>query len=341
MTGEAAGRAGPASLESSDRDIVGKNGVMMNRMIIGIDLGGTNFRIGAVTPENKIVSPSVVKSSSVAYAENPVGKICEVIADYMREQNLETVEAISIGVPSSVENDKETVICTTNIRNRNGEAVFSHTNIAKEIRACFQVPVFVNNDINNILLYDMAANGLEGQKIVAGIYIGTGVGAAVSIDGRLLEGKNGAELDLGHIPYYGMDKSCTCGKKGCCECYSSGWRLQEIRETYYPDTKIQDLFSLHREEEPVKEFVRACANIYAVIATIFNPDTLIAGGGVMEMADFPRKQFEAEVNQRTGRDVMAYGFDYVYSEEFVGKGMIGAAVFARKQMENQGTLCRK
>lgn len=303
-------------------------------MIIGIDLGGTNFRIGAVTPDNKLCFPSVMKSSIVAYAKNPVRKICEIIAGYRREYNLEDVEAISIGVPSSVENDKETVICTTNIRNKKGDAVFSHMNIARGIREYFRVPVFVNNDINNILLYDIMANQLEGQKIVAGIYIGTGVGAAVSIDGRLLEGKNGAQMDLGHIPYYGLERSCSCGKKGCCECYSSGWRLQEIREKYYPDTRIQDVFLKHLEDEPIKEFIRACANIYAVIATIFNPDTLIVGGGVMEMADFPREQFESEVNIKTGKDVMAYGFDYVYSEEFVGKGMIGAAIFAKKHLED-------
>ena len=68
------------------------------------------------------------------------------------------------------------------------------------------------------------------------------------------------------------------------------------------------------------------------MATIFNPDTIIVGGGVPEMADFPRKDFERAVNQNTGKDVMAYGFDYLYSKEDVGKGVIGAAVFARMRL---------
>ena len=50
------------------------------------------------------------------------------------------------------------------------------------------------------------------------------------------------------------------------------------------------------------------------------------------MADFPREEFERAVNENTGRDVMAYGFDYLYSKEFVGKGVIGAAVFARHRL---------
>ncbi|MFR7388325.1 MAG: ROK family protein [Blautia faecis] len=60
-----------------------------------------------------------------------------------------------------------------------------------------------------------------------------GVGASVLLDGKLLEGKNGAELDIGHIPYYGHTAPCSCGKPGCCECYSSGWKLQSIRSTYF------------------------------------------------------------------------------------------------------------
>ena len=295
------------------------------------------MRMGAVTPDNKMTIPSIIKSAEVADAENPVEKICEIIRDYIEENGIRNVEAISIGVPSSVENDKETVICTTNIRDREGRVVFSHMNIAKDIREYFQVPVFVNNDINNIMLYDVMANRLEDQKVVVGIYIGTGVGASVLIGGKLLEGKNGAELDLGHIPYFGGDIPCSCGKEGCCECYASGWRLQQIRQEFYPETKIQDMFTLHREEKPLKDFIKACANVCAVMTTIFNPDTLIMGGGVIEMADFPKEEFEAEVNRNTGKDVMYYGFDYLYSKEFVGKGVIGAAIFARKRCREQIT----
>jgi len=306
----------------------------MKSVIIGIDLGGTRLRIGAVTSANEMLALSVLESAVVANADHPVRKLCEIIADYKEENQIQNVEAISIGVPSSVENDKETVICTTNIRNQAGEVVFFHTNLAKDIREYFQVPVYINNDVNNILLYDMAVHHLEEKKVVIGIYIGTGVGGSVVIDGKPLEGKNGAELDLGHVPYYNGGVSCSCGKKGCCECYASGWRLQQIRETYYPDTRIQDMFTLHRNEEPLQEFVRACAHIYAVMATIFNPDTIIVGGGVPEMADFPREQFEREVNENTGRDVMSYGFDYLYSRDNVGKGVIGAAIFARMRLQS-------
>ena len=307
----------------------------MKNVIIGIDLGGTNLRIGAVTPDNEMKNPSVIKSFYIANAHNPVIKLCEIIEKYRVSNGIEEIEAISIGVPSSVSNDKENVICKTNIRNSAGEVVFLNRNIAAEMREYFEVPVYVNNDVNNILQYDVAVNHLENQKIVVGIYIGTGVGSSVIIDGKPLEGKDGAELDLGHIPYYKGNDPCSCGKKGCCECYASGWRLQQIREQYYPNTEIQDMFTLHREEQPLKDFVDACAHVYAVMATIFNPDSLVVGGGVMEMMDFPRKAFEQAVNEKVGTDVMGYGFRYIYSEEYVGKGVIGAAVFARNRLKEE------
>lgn len=141
---------------------------------------------------------------TVKYAEapRPIEKICEIIEEYKKENKIENVEAISIGVPSSVENDKETVICTTNICDENGEAVFTHTNLAKDIREHFQIPVYINNDVNNILMYDIVSNHLENQKVIVGIYIGTGVGASVVIDGRASGGKKRSRAGSGAYPLF-------------------------------------------------------------------------------------------------------------------------------------------
>ena len=305
----------------------------MSEVIIGMDLGGTNLRIGSVTSNNQVEYPKVVNSQIIAKAENPLEKLGEIIKKYVEKNKLAEIKAISIGVPSSVDADHETVICTTNIRNSRDEAIFQHTNIAVFLREMFQVPVFINNDTNNILLYDVYAHNLEKQSVIIGIYIGTGVGVSVLIDGKNFNGTNGAALDIGHIPFYTGDAICSCGKRGCCECYASGWRLQQIREDFYPKADIRELFTLHKNEETLKEFIYSCAHICAIMATVFNPATMIVGGGVIEMQDFPKEEFEKQINQNTGRDVMSYGFQYVYSEPFAGKGVIGAAIFAKQMIK--------
>lgn len=304
----------------------------MGGIIIGIDLGGTNLRIGAVQDVRRVQASRIIDSRVIARAEDPLAELEKVIRDFIRGNGIGKIDAISIGVPSSVANDKETVICTTNLRNDRGEAVFQHVNMASWLRRRMNVPVFINNDTKNILLYDVYANGLLQEDVVVGIYIGTGVGASVLIKGESLDGANGAALDMGHIPYYGGTEKCSCGKWGCCECYASGWKLQKIRSEFYPDDEIGDLFLKHGEEKPLRELVRSCAHVFAVMATIFNPNTIIAGGGVIEMKGFPREEFERQVNGNTGLDVMSYGFRYVYSEPLAEKGVIGAAVFASQRL---------
>lgn len=307
----------------------------MGDVIIGMDLGGTNLRIGQVDERNEVHHFRKMSSIRIAQANDPMRELNQIIGEYLEENRGRKVGAISIGVPSSVANDKKTVICTTNIRNAMDQPVFENRNIAGEMERKFGVPVYVNTDTKNILLYDMEMNGLGKDSVAVGIYIGTGVGSAVWVNGKMLDGKDGAALDLGHIPYFRGKKTCSCGKRGCCECYASGWRLQEIRQEYFPETPIGELFIRHREEKPLQEFIDACAHVFAVMATIFNPDALIAGGGVVEMDGFPRKQFQRAVDESTGKDVMSYGFRYLYSEDVDWKGVIGAALFARDEMKEK------
>lgn len=132
----------------------------MGQGIIGIDLGGTNLRIGVVEEDYQVHHFRKISSVPIGLSEDPMEELITIIQEYMTEQRISHIKAISIGVPSSVANDKETVICTTNIRNKDGEPVFQNRNVAKEISHHFRIPVYVNNDTKNILLYDMMKHKL-------------------------------------------------------------------------------------------------------------------------------------------------------------------------------------
>ena len=302
------------------------------RQIIGIDLGGTNLRIGCINGSELEVD-DMISSEVLGKADNPIQALKDVIEGFLYKNAISSLDAISIGVPSSVANDKRTVICTTNILNRDGKAVFINTDVAGPLEKYFGKPVFINRDTNNNLLYDIYKYGLQDNYCNLGIYIGTGVGASVFIDGVSFDGANGAALDLGHMPFFGGTEPCHCSKTGCCECYASGWKLQRIQESLYPNDKIKELFLKHGKDKPLMDIVHSCAYTFAVMATIFNPDAIVAGGGVLEMQAFPREEFEKQIKKDTGLDVMSYGFDLIYSQPFRGKGILGAAFFANKQMD--------
>ena len=304
----------------------------MIHTIIGLDIGGTNLRIGAVNENKEIIVSKIMDTDIVSKAEQPLEKLCSIIQTFIKENDLGEISAVSIGVASSVANDFETVICTTNMRNDRGEPVFENTNLAAYLRGQLNLPVYVNNDTSNILIYDVFRNKLEDRKLVIGIYIGTGVGASVLIDGKLFKGANGAALDLGHIPFFKGEDLCVCSKRGCCECYASGWKLEKLLDEQYPGESIKKIFVNHGDEPALQEFVYACSHVFSIMATIFNPDTIVYGGGVIDMESFPHEKFVQLVKENTGLDVMNFGYDFIYSTPDKDKGIIGSALFAEQML---------
>lgn len=301
----------------------------MKKTIIGIDLGGTNLRIGAVDENGQLFASQIIRSTNMTQAPEPLEKLAAIIKDFIQVHNLADISGISIGVPSSVGKDRRTVIYTSNLINTRGEAIFRNTDLAAYLESRLSLPVLVSHDTDNILLYDVHSNHLEKEEIIAGIYIGTGVGASVLIDGKNLLGANGVALDIGHMPFFKGTEPCSCGNTGCCECFASGWNLQRIRAEHYPDCPIQDLFVKHKKDAPLMDFVYACSQVFATMATIFNPNVIIAGGGVIEMPGFPREDFERMVYDHTSTDVMHYGLRIIYSAPLAEKGIFGAAIAGR------------
>ncbi len=298
--------------------------------IIGIDLGATNLRIGLLQG-TELIYQSILSSRILTAAENSVAALGDVIESFLNESGQKEIGAIGIGVPSSVAKDGRTVICTTNLPGPDGRPVFENADPATPLSERFGVPVYLKNDTDFLLYRDIIQFHLEDKSCVLGIYIGTGVGAALCCGGEFFDGAHGAALDIGHIPFFQGSEACNCGKEGCCECYASGWKLMKIRDEFFPGEEIGDLFVKYADSEVLKEFVSACAHIFAVMITIFDPDAVVAGGGVLEMKGFPREEFERRIEETTGRDVMQFGRRICYSQSNESGGIFGAACYALKQ----------
>ena len=115
------------------------------------------------------------------------------------------------------------------------------------------VPTYINRDVNFLLFYDTYFHGLPSHATVLGFYVGTGFGNAVSVDGKLLLGKNGVAAELGHIPVLGKDTPCGCGTRGCVESYASGLGLERIQSHSFPHTPVGRLFKEHGDAPELLE----------------------------------------------------------------------------------------
>lgn len=98
--------------------------------------------------------------------------------------------------------------------------------IAKEFKKYWNIPIVVEYDANVATHGEYVVNGKNTEVFVA-ITLGTGVGGGVVINGKLFNGFNGADAELGHFVIMYNGNLCTCGNRGCWEIYASA--MQQLK----------------------------------------------------------------------------------------------------------------
>lgn len=304
----------------------------MGKRVIGIDIGGTNFRIGTVSRDGSVEFFEKVSSRAICEGGEAVELLAAQIQDYMaRHGLLGQIAGIGIGFPSPVDASKKIVYNCPNLQNETGG--FDGRNVVDLVGERLQIPVCINKDANNLLQYEIERNGWKGRGTTIGIYYGTGIGNSVYLEDHFLSGKHGVACDLGHMPFYLSDRYCTCGNRGCVECYASGHVLRDLWQEHYPEEDFSELFALHSEERVIREFLEAMAIPVATELNIFDPDRIVVGGGVFSMKGFPRETFWNYVYEFTRKPYPARDFEIVYASDEPGAGVAGSAFYAYEMLE--------
>jgi len=295
--------------------------------ILGIDIGGTNIRIGMVDRNNTLHNFICEKSNSFIRGEKSLEELESYISKYIKLNNMDQLIAIAIGFPATISKDKKIIISSPNIQG------FNNINIVASLESMFNVPVFIDKDVNFLLEYEIMKRKLIGNKIILGFYIGTGFGNSIYINGNFLNGKNGVAGELGHIPVLDNLFKCSCGNIGCIETLSSGKRLEELRKIYFPDTNIRQVFKNHKHDSIIKSFIQAIAVPIATEINIFDPHYVIIGGGVVRMMDFPNKLLENYIYKYSRKPFPATNLTILYAQAGQEMGVLGGAHYARNRLK--------
>lgn len=305
---------------------------MSGRMyILGMDIGGTNFRMGLVTPDFKVTRMEIVPSKTIYSEDKTAENFANVIEKYM-ERNVEKedqIQAISIGCPSVVDRERRTLISSTNFPGLDG------IDLVSVLEERLDRKVFIEHDAYYLLAYDIFRNGMKNQGTIIGCYFGTGLGNAMYINGEAYIGKNGTACELGHLPVPLSSRPCSCGNTGCIEMYSCGKALEKIAKERYPSSYIGDLFSKHGDDKILKEFVEYMAVAVAAEANILDPDCIFIGGGIVQMEGFPKKELIERIIRHCRRPYPAQNLNLRYSLEGKENGIVGAAIRAMYKMNKE------
>lgn len=294
--------------------------------MLGIDVGGTNIRAGLVDRDFQLHHFLIQGISFITESKDSVAMMITFIQEYLKKYGEDkNVVGISIGFPSTIDRDRKILLSTPNITGLN------NINIVERLESALGKTVYINKDVNMLMLFDMYSREIPNEGMVLGFYLGTGVGNVIVSDGEILIGKNGAAAELGHIPSKGNEDLCSCGNRGCIETFASGKGLQRVCKEYFQDVFIGDIFTKYREHPRIKEFVRDLAIPIATEINILDPDYIILGGGLLQMKDFPRQEFELAIHQMVRKPYPEENLTFTYAVLGQENGVIGAGIHGFKE----------
>lgn len=268
---------------------------------VGIDLGGTNTKIGLLNIEGDILKSSIIKTLSSEGVDKTMERIWIVIQELAKEADIsiKNIKGIGLGIPGPVE-EQSVVAFFANF------PWGTNVNIKKKLEKITGIETKLDNDANIIALGEAKYGAAKGSKSSVTVALGTGIGGGIYVNGMLISGFKGAGGEVGHMKIVKDGRLCGCGQKGCFEAYASATGL--IREAVsrltvnkqnllytmiegnitgleakdiFDAAKEGDIFSLDLVDYEAEYLAMGIANILNII----NPETIVLGGGVALAGD--------------------------------------------------------
>ena len=313
----------------------------------GVDLGGTKILAGLFDGELNCLGRAKLSTKSERGPEEVIERIARCVRDAVDECDLDLkqVKAAGIGAPGTIDAGNGRVLFAPNLK-------WEDVPLKKALEKALGLPVFVENDANAAMLGVYETELSSKPRHVIGIFLGTGIGGGIILDGKLYSGFTGTAGEIGHMVIQVGGPKCNCGNQGCFEALASRTaifrRLTEavaagkktiLTESLGPDLK--DLRSgdlrkaIKKGDKLVENIVEEAAEYTGIavanLINLFNPEVVVLGGGVIDALGDEMMAIILETAQDYGMSGAMKGVDIVASKRGDDAGIVGAAVLARRQ----------
>lgn len=317
-------------------------------LVIGVDLGGTKILAGVFDRGLKCVSQAKMTTKSQRGADEVIERVARCVRDAVDEGDLDLkqVKGIGIGAPGAVDPESGKVIFAPNLQ-------WHDVPLKKALEKDLGIPVFVENDCNICTLGVYEAELESKPKNMVGIFLGTGIGGGLIINGKLYSGFNKTAGELGHMILEVGGPKCGCGNRGCFEALASrsaifrriqtaikeGQKtvLTEMLGDNLDEMKSGDLRkAIKRGDKFIEKVVEEAAEYTGIavanLINILNPDTIVLGGGVIEQMEDQMMAIIVETAHDYALDGTAEGIEILASKLGDNAGITGGAVLARRNL---------
>lgn len=318
------------------------------KVIVGIDLGGTGIKIGIVNLSYDIIAQTSIPTRAERPYQQVIADMGGAALTLLNENGFQLEDCLGAGIgsPGTVDSKNGVVLYSNNIR-------WDHVPLAEELAAGLPVPIYINNDANCAALGETVKGAAKGCRNAIFLTLGTGVGGGIVIDGRIFEGGHPGGAELGHIRIASEGRKCTCGREDCLEAYASATALisdaQKMAERFRNSALWElcgnDLsrinakmaFDAAQAGDPcgqalVGNYIRYLADGITDLANIFKPDIIVLGGGICAQGEKLTDPLNRYLKENCFGAAVSYVPQVVIAQNGNDAGIIGAACLV-------GTAC--
>lgn len=314
---------------------------------IGVDVGGTKILTSIYDLDAKCIRSRKKEKTPKGADYEEILQIIRNSSDEMRNDlsiSEEQIVSMGIAIPGTVNNETGVVGIAPNLN-------WQEVPLKGKAEEIFPWKITVDNDVNMGLMGELTHSSLQqkSNRLVYGIFCGTGIGGALAIDGKIWNGPGFGAGEIGHIRISGSDDKCGCGQKGCLETKIGKDGIVKFLKENKADSKdsyFYDFFkskknrikssmiekALEAGDDPAeklyKHYVKYLSIGIVTIINTVNPELIILGGGMVEAFG---DRFHKDITERVGRtNIMKdkCGTEILLSHFGDDAGIIGAATIA-------------
>ncbi len=315
--------------------------------VVGVDLGGTNIKVGVVKATGEVVSSLSVPTEGQGGPDHVVGRMVAAALEVIKVAGLskDRIVAVGIGAPGSMSHKKGMILTPPNLPG------WKDVPVRDMVARGTGLPANLENDANSAAYGEFWAGGGRGTNDMVFFTLGTGIGGGVIIDGHLVRGffDNGAEL--GHMIVQPGGRLCGCGQRGCVEAYASAHytavrAIEAIRNGEKSSLKARldqgqpvetphvvqaaaagDPLASRIWNETCRLLAVACVNMQH----FSNPQKILLGGGMIGAGKYllePVRKYFLEFTWKAAQDYPDIDFATLGNDA----GFIGAAGLALSEV---------
>lgn len=322
----------------------------MDSNVIGVDMGGTKILSSVVNAAGNILATVKIPTQAKDETSIVIDRIADSIKEAFQKSDVsaDTIRAIGIGAPGPLDPETGVVIFAPNLG-------WKDVPLKTELEERIGIPTFVDNDVNIGTLGEHTYGAGRGIQNLVGIFVGTGIGGGIILNGELFHGASKTAGEIGHIIVQEGGPKCGCGNRGCLEALASRTAMtKQLRNAIIKKGKKSVIKNLtdgdleqirsgtlakalrSKDKLTLKIFKETTKYLGVGIGSIvnfLNPEMIVLGGGVVEALDEDFIKAIRKASKKYALPDTLKGVQIVRAQLGDDAGVLGAAALARQRLK--------